>query len=177
MTPSRSLLIVFALLPMLATAQPSARVAHTKLDAFNRAFEDATRHMDNTATLALWAEKGVSLLPSTSPIVGKAAIAKFLEKVTGSLRGARMERFEMRCFDIQVSGDWASEWCTEHQRVELGGGKPPFEGWGKMLLVLHRDADGTWRLKQEMWNQATPNSTADVPGNSPTSQLPTSRFR
>ena len=28
-----------------------------------------------------------------------------------------------------------------------------FEGYGKMLLVLHKEADGNWRIKREMWNQ------------------------
>jgi hypothetical protein len=43
---------------------------------------------------------------------------------------------------------------SEHQVVKFPGGKPPFEGFGKMALVLHRGTDGKWRLKQEMWNQA-----------------------
>ena len=37
--------------------------------------------------------------------------------------------------------------------MQLPAGKPPFDGWGKMLLVLHKGADGKWRVKQEMWNQ------------------------
>jgi ketosteroid isomerase-like protein len=135
------------------------------VEAFNRAFADATRHMDNAATLALWDDDGVSLLPSTAPIVGKPAIAKFMGDVMASIRGAHMQTFESACFDISISGDWASEWCTEHQLVRLPAGKPPFEGWGKMLLVLHRGGDGQWRLKTEMWNQALPVAAA-VPGHS-----------
>jgi ketosteroid isomerase-like protein len=34
-------------------------------------------------------------------------------------------------------------------------GKENFEGFGKMLLVLHKKADGNWRIKREMWNQGT----------------------
>jgi len=136
----------------LALALP-ARAQHPEIDAFNRAFFDATRHMDTPGTLALWDDEGVSLLPSTKPIAGKAAITQFMNDVMASLAGAHMTKFEGECFDIRQSGDWASEWCTEHQLVELGGGKPPFDGYGKMLLVLHRTG-GKWRLREEMWNQA-----------------------
>jgi hypothetical protein len=80
-----------------------------------------------------------------------------MHDVMASIPGGHMQTFESACFDIHVSGDWASEWCTEHQVVQLAGGKPPFEGWGKMLLVLHR-AGGAWRLHAEMWNQALPNT-------------------
>lgn len=86
--------------------------------------------------------------------MGKKAITRFLDGVMASIPGGRMEKFEMECHDIAVSGDWASEWCTEHQIVHFPGDKPPFEGWGKMLLVLHRGTDGKWRIREEMWNQA-----------------------
>jgi uncharacterized protein (TIGR02246 family) len=142
--------------PGVSQTPPSTVGGRAEIEAFNRSFDEATRHMDNAAALALWEDDGTSLLPSTKPIAGKKAIAAFLEQVTAQLQGAHMEKFEDTCFDIQVVGDWASEWCVEHQIVQLPAGKPPFDGWGKMLLVLHRGADGKWRLKQEMWNQALP---------------------
>jgi ketosteroid isomerase-like protein len=155
----RSALLIALVVSAPARAQHAAPGSHPEIDAFNRAFFDATRHMDTQGTLALWDEEGVSLLPSTKPIAGKVAITKFMNDVMASLAGAKMTKFEGECFDIQQSGDWASEWCTEHQLVELGGGKPPFDGYGKMLLVLHRTA-GHWRLREEMWNQAlAPDST------------------
>ncbi|MEO6966914.1 MAG: nuclear transport factor 2 family protein [Rhodanobacteraceae bacterium] len=138
-----------------AHAAPTDAVnSRAGVDAFNRAFDQATRNMDNAATLALWEDNGVSLLPSTAPIIGKKAIATFMDDVLRQLPGAHMKSFEDRCFDIQISGDLASEWCQEHQVVTFNDGKPPFDGRGKMLLVLHRGAEGHWRLRQEMWNQA-----------------------
>lgn len=155
------LLIVSMTTPALTLAQATDTSARAGIETFNRAFDQATRDMDNKATVALWEDDGVSLLPSTRPIVGKKAIGQMIETVVAQFPGARMEKFESACFDITVSGDLASEWCTEHQIVQLGAGKPPFDGWGKMLLVLHRGTDGKWRLKQEMWNQAAPpDSTA-----------------
>ena len=138
----------------MGTAQAGTVGVPAGIAAFNRAFDQATRTMENAATLALWENDGVSLLPSTPPIVGKQAIARFMDNVTRELRGAHMKSFEDHCSDIQVSGDLASEWCIEHQVVVFADGKPPFDGRGKMLLVLHRGSDGHWRLRQEMWNQA-----------------------
>jgi uncharacterized protein (TIGR02246 family) len=137
-----------------AIAQTASPASEAGIRAFNQKLEDATRRMDNAATLALWADDGISLLPSTKPIAGKPAIAAFLESITASLQGAKMQKFEMECFAIDISGNLATEWCTEHQVVQLSGGKPPFDGRGKMLLVLRKGSDGAWRMEREMWNQA-----------------------
>lgn len=144
----------------VAQTVTAATAGRAGVEAFNRAFDAATRHMDNAATMALWQDDGVSLLPSTPPIVGKPALAKFMDDVMASIPGGHMQKFESACFDINISGDWATEWCTEHQLVQFANGKQPFEGWGKMLLVLHRGSDGQWRLKTEMWNQALPVTAA-----------------
>ena len=95
--------------------------------------------------------------------MGRRAIRAYMDSVTAQMPGATMRRFELRCAGQQVSGSWASEWCLEHQVVDLGSGKPPFDGWGHLLLVLHRAGDGRWRLSREMWNQAEPQTAPDTP--------------
>ena len=126
----------------------TALAADSGIEDFNQALIQATTRMDIAAALALWEDAGISLLPQTKPIIGKQAITKFLDQVSSQLSGAKMEKFEMKCFDAEITGDWASEWCEEHQHVILPGGKPPFDGRGKMLLILHRGTDG-----REMWNE------------------------
>lgn len=128
--------------------------------AFNHALATATRAMDNPAMLALWDSDGTSLLPDSPAIRGKPAIARFLEKVGKQLQGAHMQKFDLACHDIQASGDWASEWCDEHQQISFANGHPPFDGQGRMLFVLHRGPDRTWRLKLEMWQ---PSNTPQPP--------------
>jgi uncharacterized protein (TIGR02246 family) len=124
-----------------------------EIEAFNKRFLAAHLAMDSAAILGMWADDGVSLLPETQPIIGKPAIAKFLAAVSEQLEGYRMAKMELDFQGIETSGDWASEWANEHQVVEPPPGKPAFDGRGKMLLVLHRDPDGNWRIKREMWNQ------------------------
>lgn len=142
---------------LCSTAATPQTEADKGIAALNLKLETATRNMDNAASLVLWADDGISLLPSTKPIIGKPAIAAFFKSVTDSIAGAKMKSFEMECHDIDVSGDLATEWCTEHQVVELPGGKPPFDGRGKMLFVLRKGRDGNWLIEREMWNQAEGN--------------------
>ncbi len=151
---SSSAIVSLACVVTAAGCAPTAPAhdARAEIEAFNRAIADQTRRMDTAATVSMWEDDGVSLLPETEPLVGKSAIAAFLQKATAGLQGAKMETFEMECSGIEVSGDWASEWCQEHQVVALPGGKPPFVGWGKILYVLHRGGDGAWRIRREMWN-------------------------
>jgi uncharacterized protein (TIGR02246 family) len=144
-------LLSLAALPIIAQTMPLN--PREEIEAFNRKFEDASRRMDNAAIVELWADDGISLLPSTKPTVGKKAIAAFIDSVTAPMKGAKMEKFELECFAIDVSGDIASEWCSEHQVVLMPESKLPFDGHGKMLLVLKKGLDGKWHLQREMWNQ------------------------
>jgi uncharacterized protein (TIGR02246 family) len=132
---------------------PSAEVAKKEIEAFNAKFLAAHQRMDHAAILGMWAEDGVSLLPETPPIEGRKAIAKFVDDVVKQMAGYHMRTEDLNFQGIEVSGDWASEWVTEHQVVDPPPGKPVFDGYGKMLLVLHKESDGIWRLKREMWNQ------------------------
>ena len=76
---------------VLNTSRAESSSRHTtppdSILRFNQKLADATRHMDNAATLALWADDGVSLLPDASPLLGKPAIAAFMDRVTASLKG------------------------------------------------------------------------------------------
>ncbi len=150
-------ILAFALLTLFAStaqAKPASdTAARAGVEAFNHALSDGTKRMDNAALSALWEEDGITLLPATAPIKGRAAITKFVADAMASMPGAKMVSFDLKCADIEIYGDWASEWCTEHQIVNLGAGKPPFDGVGKLLFVLHKGADGVWRLRREMWNQ------------------------
>ena len=152
---------ILAAVAATAPVSQTASLDRSGIAAFNRAFDDAFRAMNNDGILALWEDDGVSLLPDTAPVRGKAAMTAMMKAVTSALPNARMQSFTNQCFDIEGSGDWASEWCLEHQVVTVPG-KPTFDRWGKMLLVLHRKASGEWRLSREMWNPGRP-SDAVVP--------------
>ena len=119
---------------------------------FNQKFQDAHAKMDTNAIIGMWAETGVSLLPETAPIVGKTAVGSFIREAVANLTGYKMLKVEMTFKDIRTCGDWATEWGVEHQVIQPPDDKPVIDHWGKIALVLHREADGNWRVQQEMWN-------------------------
>jgi hypothetical protein len=104
-------------------AVSGADTARKEIEAFNRKFIDAHLKMDNAAVMGMWADDGVSLLPATSPMVGKQTIAKFLEDVVAKMPGYHMRKIEIDFQGIETSGNWASEWATEHQIVDPPPGK------------------------------------------------------
>src|SRR5215469_9838914 len=124
-----------------------------EIAAFNKKYVDMHLKMDTQGIFATWAEDGVDLMPGEAPIIGKKAIVAWVENILKNMPGHKVVKQEMEFHDIHVSGDWASEWATEHQVVQPPDGKDPIEGYGKMALILHRDANGEWKVKQEMWNQ------------------------
>ena len=127
-------------------ADPKAEIL-----AFNEKFINAHLRMDNPAIIAMWAEDGVSLLPSMPPMVGRAAIGKFINDISAQMPGYKIVRERIDFHDIQVSGDWASEWGIETQGLQPPN-QPTMEGYGKLLFVLHKDSTGEWKIQQEMWN-------------------------
>jgi uncharacterized protein (TIGR02246 family) len=126
-----------------------------EIEAFNKRYVELHLKMDTAGLLALWAEDGVDLMPGDAAMVGKKKIVAWVEDIVAKMPGYKVMKQEMEFHDIHVCGDWASEWATEHQVVQPPEGKPPVESYGKMTLVLHREANGEWKVQQEMWN-ATP---------------------
>jgi uncharacterized protein (TIGR02246 family) len=128
--------------------------AKDEVDAFNKRYVELHLKMDTAGIFGTWAEDGVSLMPGEAPLIGKKAIVAWVENILSQMQGYKVIKEEIDFQDIQISGDWASEWANEHQVVQPSDGKPVIDSRGKMALVLHREANGEWKVKQEMWNQA-----------------------
>ncbi len=128
--------------------------AKDEINAFNKRYIELHLKMDSAGIYGTWAEDGVSLMPGEAPLIGKKAIVTWVENILSQMKGYKVVKEEIEFHDIEISGDWASEWANEHQVVQPPDGKPLIDSRGKMALVLHREASGEWKVKQEMWNQA-----------------------
>jgi uncharacterized protein (TIGR02246 family) len=144
--------IVACASPAIAAPPADTGLERQKIEKLNQELDDAILHMDNARVLALWADDGVTLLPGLAPVEGKKNIADFMEKVVASMPGFHVSEQHTDYRDLQISGDWASQWGLTHQVAVPPDGKPAIDVRGKILLVLHRESDGTWKIEREMWN-------------------------
>jgi ketosteroid isomerase-like protein len=125
---------------------------NAKLAEFNKEFISACEHMDNRATAALWTDDGADLLPGMAPMVGKAKISEWLDGLTPQLSGAKMLYCTIDWKEIRIHGDLAYEWGINRQKIEFPPPKKSFENEGKILLILKRQADASWKIALESWN-------------------------
>ena len=136
----------------LVKARTAEDAEGKEIEAFNKRYVELHLKMDTAGILALWAEDGVDLMPGDAPMTGKKKIAAWVEDIVAKMPGYKVTKQEMEFHDIRVCGDWASEWANEHQVVQPPDGKAVIESYGKMALVLHREASGEWKVQQEMWS-------------------------
>jgi uncharacterized protein (TIGR02246 family) len=147
--------IIIALALLCCACALAQTKQQSEIATFNKELDRVTLAMDNAGVIALWDEDGTTLLPGTSPVSGKQNIAKWLEGVVSRMPGYHVIHQSTEFHDINISGDWASEWGTTYQVVQPPDGKPAIETHGKILLVLHRGRDGKWKIREEMWNSGS----------------------
>lgn len=149
------------LAPLVTSAKPgdktgpkisAEQTARQSLNAFNRKEESACRSMNQEASATLWADDGTDLIPGMQPMVGKATISKWLNGLTPQLHGAKIEYCTIDWRDIKIEGDWAYEWGITRQKIDFPPPQKSFENRGKMVLILKRQQDGSWKIELESWN-------------------------
>jgi ketosteroid isomerase-like protein len=54
--------------------------------------------------------------------------------------------------EVEVAGDWAFAWATEHFVLVPQVGGPPIEMDGKDMSILRRPPDGSWKFARGINN-------------------------
>ncbi len=128
--------------------------ANEGVNALNQKEAEACRKMDQSASAALWADDGVDLIQGLQPMVGKAAISKWLDGLTVQTRGAKMDYCTIDWKQVKIQGDWVYEWGITRQKIEFPPPQKSFESEGKMLLILKRQQNDSWKIELESWNSS-----------------------
>ena len=110
--------------------------------------------MDPMATMSLWAEDGVDLLPGMEPMVGKSVISQWHKGLLEQMKGVKVLQCDVDWKQIEIKDDVAYEWGINTQTVSLPDRPEPLKNEGKITLILRRQPSGQWKLVLESWNNS-----------------------
>jgi uncharacterized protein (TIGR02246 family) len=126
------------------------------IEAINRLHQreiEASKAWDIETLASLWTDDIVALPPDGTEVVGKDANRKAVLDMQQQNRDLQITDYILSFKEVKVVGDWAFEWGSY-----AGAARPSPRGqqdWsgGKIMRVLRRDKDGTWRIARTMYNQ------------------------
>ena len=130
-------LAMVGILFTLGCTNPGGDLSEADLTAIRERFDEIASHVsaeDNAAWANDYTEDGIFMYGNTPAIKGRAAIQKWGEtgrKVTS-----------LTFSDIQIHGSGDLAWATSALSVTYEGVPEPDKG--KQLVVLQRQADGSW---------------------------------
>jgi uncharacterized protein (TIGR02246 family) len=106
---------------------------------------EASKARDFDTLLSLWTEDGVLLEPGKEPTIGIEAIQAYMEKQKEVSKTYKIIKYEHRWEEIKVIGGWAFEWGYFDAAAEMIGTGEVIEQKGKLLRLLKKQKDGSWK--------------------------------
>ena len=136
-------------------AQPKA-AARDGSDA-DRAAIERLHQEDKEATLAdsadqlakLWDKDAVRFTASRPAEIGAAVIYADDKRWEMSSGREHTLCYDMEVQDVQIAGDWAFEWGYGSFKTAKAPNKVSIQ-YGKVMWVMKRQSDGTWRFARVM---------------------------
>jgi uncharacterized protein (TIGR02246 family) len=101
----------------------------------------------------LYTSDAAVLYPNQAAVVGSTAIQAYFKTFFDQFV---QEIFELTSEEIEVTGPWAFDRGTYRWRATPRAGGPPIEDNGKYLVILRRQANGSWKVARDMDNSDRP---------------------
>ncbi len=124
---------------------------------------DANIALDTDKILILRTEDVVYLVPGRPPLVGQDAVRKYLEELRQQLANWDMLGYEEQWQEVQVSGDFATQWGTISIRARKEGEQRESSAVRNVMQILKRQPDGDWKIARAIWNIQSPQPAEKPP--------------
>ena len=125
------------------------------IEAINKLHQremDASRKWDIDTLASLWTDD-VVMLPAGEPaLIGRDANRASVTRLRDQSGSAQISDYILSFNEVKVTGDWAFEWGTYSGTLAPEAGGESLRATGKVIRVLKKDADGSWRIARAMYN-------------------------
>ncbi len=112
----------------------------------------ASKEQDYAKLLSLCTEDCVMLPADEEPIIGIEAIKKRMEQYQTVSKNLQVKEYLQDFKEVEVMGDWAFEWGSyQGVAIAMESGEAITQS-GKLMRILKRQGDGTWKVARSIWN-------------------------
>jgi len=155
MASTRRAVVLLALVIALASTvyagskgkDAGVREARAAIEAANAKFSEAFARGDAKALAAMYTSDAIAFPPDGEMIRGNEAIGEFWK----STRESGVQSVALTTVDVGRSGDIAYEVGKVSLTIQPAG-KEPTTAMAKYVVVWKRQADGSWKLHRDIWN-------------------------
>jgi ketosteroid isomerase-like protein len=151
------LLITVALAYLDVAPKVTANIARPDLAGIEKLHQQdvaATLAGDPKALADLWTDDAVRLEPDGPAEVSRALIKGNDEKQKASHPETRILTYAPEIKDVKVVDGWAFEWGYFTSSYRESAASPVKSFRGKLLRVMQKQRDGSWKFSRVMWNLA-----------------------
>jgi uncharacterized protein (TIGR02246 family) len=127
------------------------KMARQEIGDVTKRFAAAYNRGDIAAAVEFYTRDAKFLHPNTEIISGKKAIKEFFE--VGKAMGLR--RISFKGLEAGLDGNLAYERGVINMDIAPEGGQA-MKDKGKYLVVMKRQADGSWKVAVDIWNSDLP---------------------
>jgi len=114
----------------------------------------ATLSGDPKALAELWTDDAVRLEPGGPAEIGKQVIQVNTERVYLNRPGFKILSYVPEIKSVELSDVWAFEWGYFSASLQEGSNGAAKSLRGKLLRILRKQDDGSWKFARVMWNLA-----------------------
>jgi uncharacterized protein (TIGR02246 family) len=125
------------------------------MDAINALHQrdmEASKKWDVDTLATLWADDIVTLTQGEPPMIGKDANRAAMMRLREESSGLQITDYILSFNEVKIVGDWAFEWGTYSGTVKPVDGSDAIRTTGKVIRVLKKDSDGSWKIARAMYD-------------------------
>ena len=148
-----SLLLLVSLITVSCASKQEPSSAD--IEAINKLHQremEASKKWDIDTLVSLWSDDIVTLPAGEPALIGKDANRASISRLRDESGNVQIADYILSFNEVKVTGDWAFEWGTYSGTIAGERGEEPLRATGKVIRVLKKSADGSWRIARAMYN-------------------------
>ncbi|HSE36554.1 MAG TPA: nuclear transport factor 2 family protein [Blastocatellia bacterium] len=122
------------------------------INALHQRDMEASKKWDVDTLVSLWSDDIVTLTQGEPPVIGKDANRAAISRLREESSEVQITDYILSFNEVKIVGDWAFEWGTYSGTVKPVAGGDAIRTTGKVIRVLKKDTDGSWKIARAMYD-------------------------